>query len=155
MEQVKLKILLSLGSAKNLLFLYDREKEPRSKYRQIWRQFLAYFVCQIGSSPPRPRRYFRVAEIRYLAQKRDKYFDAFTRQIFLPLAFYMDQKIGYREFRAKANSRKIQCEHHLVVCLFVCKNFYGKKVGKNFKFKKRTHLALCSLFVLFHYYIVI
>ena len=75
MEQVKLKILLSLGSAKNLLFLYDREKEPRSKYRQIWRQFLAYFVCQIGSSPPRPRRYFRVAEIRYLARKqsaRDK-----------------------------------------------------------------------------------
>ena len=73
--------------------------------------------------PPRPRRYFRVAEIRYLAQKRDKYFDAFTRQIFLPLAFYMDQKMGYREFRAKANSRKIQCEHHLVVCLFVCGKF--------------------------------
>ena len=86
MEQVKLKILLSLGSAKNLLFLYDREKEPRSKYRQIWRQFLAYFVCQIGSSPLRPRRYFRAAEIRYLARLRGKYF--------LRLAFYMDYKNG-------------------------------------------------------------
>ena len=35
----------------------------------------------------------------------------------------MDQKIGYREFQASANSHKIQCEHHLVAILFVCGKF--------------------------------
>ena len=31
----------------------------------------------------------------------------------------MDQKRGYRGFQTEANSRKIQCEHHLVADLFV------------------------------------
>ena len=39
----------------------------------------------------------------------------------LPLAFYMDQKMGYKGFQTEANSHEIQCEHHLVAGLFVCK----------------------------------
>ena len=78
------------------LAFYDREKEPRSRCRQIWHQFLAYFVCQIGSSPLRPRRSFPQGisrrESRYLAQKRDKYFDAISRQIFLPFGFLYGSK---------------------------------------------------------------
>ena len=35
----------------------------------------------------------------------------------------MDQKMEYREFQAKANSREIQCEHHLAAGLFVCGKF--------------------------------
>ena len=84
---------------------------------------LAHFVCQIGSSPCAPADLSR-RESRYLTQKCDKYFDAFTRQIFLPLAFYMDQKMGYREFQTSVNSHIVQCEHHLVAVLFVC----GKSV---------------------------
>ena len=30
------------------------------------------------------------------------------------------KKMGYRGFQAKANSRKVRCEHHLVAGLFVC-----------------------------------
>ena len=44
---------------------------------------LAHFVCQIGSSPLRPRRSFPQGK---------SLFDAFSRQIFLPSGFIMDQK---------------------------------------------------------------
>ena len=57
-----------------------------------------------GSPPPRPRRYFRAAKIRYLTRFRGKYF-------FL-LALLWIKKIGQRKVLASANSRKIQCEHH-------------------------------------------
>ena len=37
--------------------------------------------------------------------------------------FYMDQKMGQQKFLSSANSRKIQCEHHLAAGLFVCGKF--------------------------------
>ena len=62
--------------------------------------------------PLRPRRYFRAAEIRYLARFRGKYFFHWL--------FIWIKKMGQRKFQAIANSRKLQCEHHLVADLFVC-----------------------------------
>ena len=64
-----------------------------------------------GSSPRAPADLSR-RESRYLARLRGKYF--------LRLAFYMDQKRGYRGLQTLANSREVQCEHHLVAGLFVC-----------------------------------
>ena len=46
----------------------------------------------------------------------------------------MDQKRGQREFLTSANSRIIQCEHHLVAVLFVCEKLllfrYGSTVSR-------------------------
>ena len=61
--------------------------------------------------PPRPRRYFRAAEIRYLARFRGKYFFHWL--------FIWIKKIGYKKLQAIANSHIIQCEHYLVAVLFV------------------------------------
>ena len=44
----------------------------------------------------------------------------------LPLAFYMDQKSGYKKFQAIASSHIVQCEHHLAAVLFVCGKFLLK-----------------------------
>ena len=84
-----------------ILAFYNREKEPRSSATR----FL----------PPRPRRYFRAAEIRYLPRFRGKYFFHWL--------FIWIKKMGQWNFFASANSRKVQCEHHLVAVLFVCGKF--------------------------------
>ena len=65
-----------------------RQNALQAKKRDIFPAGKVWFL------PPRPRRYFRAAEIRYLAQKRDKYFDAFTRQIFPPFGFLYGSKNG-------------------------------------------------------------
>ena len=63
---------------------------PRAKKRDIFPAGKVWFL------PPRPRRYFPHGnsrrESRYLAQKRDKYFDAISRQIFLPFGFLYGSK---------------------------------------------------------------
>ena len=121
-ELVKLKILLFPWFGLIFLLFYDREKEPRSKCRQIWRQFLAYFVCQIGSSPLRSHRYFRAEEIRYLTRSRGKYF-------FL-LALLWIKKLDTEDFKlqqtaAKFSANIISATVYLFVGIFQLRGVKG------------------------------
>ena len=111
-----------------------RHDALQAKKRDIFPAGKVWFL------PPRPRRYFPHGnsrrESRYLAQKRDKYFDAISRQIFLPFGFLYGSKnwlakiFGFSEqpynsvrtslvrcsiclweFRACGASKTLRCKH--------------------------------------------
>mgnify|MGYP006951567041 CR=1 FL=1 len=100
MEQVKLEIFaIPWFSKKSFIFLWPGEGTALRHRSKLWLAAVCrhdalqakkrdiFPAGKVWFLPPRPRRYFRAAEIRYLAQKRDKYFDAISRQIFLPSGY--------------------------------------------------------------------
>ena len=85
---VKFKILAIPWFSLNFQLFMTEGEEPRSGAEANFglRHPAGMMPCKPNISSPRAPADLSRRESRCLAQKRDKYFDAFTRQIFLPLA---------------------------------------------------------------------